>query len=457
MEAQKTMSSQVIEMAREVARGLRPTAELAPFLEAFAAAVADAACQFERDVEGSPEMDEGSAQMVRDAFTDVLTRLGEMREAVDADDPIAVSIFADALEQAAAVIREAKDAYVSQIHSDGVTPWPFMNRLLVHLDHAVVTEADLPHTRALLEEAATFVEQIRGYAACIRDSEEGRLEAEAAVVDIESALATLRDALELPAVERVATLVPVQSLLADASARLSAVLEAHVVNDLSAGPTPLILVNLALLASERLLAGESDEASFVEVVARCRDGVAGMLGFSADRALRQAAYEVQVQLDQLLVERASLDAERLAAHTDALDLSSRTLAMYLAMAAQPEYDEEETVLDFVGGGESRALFGAASMPRMFGSLLELCEQYAAGEVTQEKLLRGIGKLESTVVRFSSEAAPRPGEAPEMPGVRRAVALLGDATDSLRTFAHACDRRALDVAASLMQEAAMAVV
>ena len=456
MTQQKTMSRAVIDVAREVASGLRPAGDLLTSIDALSGASVDAAAQFERDAVGNPEIDEASVQRVREAFALVASSLDAMRVAVESDDPIGVSIAADGLERATLTIREAQEAYFSRLQADALTPWPYLNRMFVHLEHAITGSAEISHARVLLEARGDLIDQLRSYAACVRESPEGRARADAAVAEIDEALTTMRAALDAPAVERSAVLVAVKSRLTEAALELCAVLEAHVVHDLSAGPTPLIHVNLAILAAERFVAGESEEAAFVEVVSRCRNAVAEQLPLGADLALRQAAHAVQQQLDLLVTSRASLDAARVAEASAMLENASRTLAMYLSMAAQPDYDEEDSVFDFVSGSESSVTLDAGAMPRMLSTLLALCEQYAAGEVTREKLLRNIGRLEGTVARFAGQAAPRPNESAAMPGMRAAIALLGDATGSLRAFADTGDRRALEVAASLMREATEAL-
>lgn len=450
----KTLSRQVIELAVAFAKGIQSEA-LLPLLDELAAATRRAVQRFEQAVPDNPEIDAASAQALRAAFAAHLHQMEQMQRAVERSDVNAVSGLAIEMESTASAIRDAQTAHQRRLLSEGPTPWLYLNRVLVHLDYFLHGGRETRHTLTLLATAPSFVRQLLESAVCSQGTDADRRVAESAATDIRNACARLEEVLQHPGVERVGALRRVRALLMDAAERLKLLLEAHVERDFAQGPTQILPVNMVLLAAAKRSRGDCDEREFIKILQRCRDGLPTLQGRSTDPMIAHAIAVVQAELDYILTECAAMNADNVDDFTADLVSAANDLAAYLSISERPEWAEDETLVNVLSGGEAPTPVTPA-MPRMLASLLRVGEAYVNGSGTQARLVARIDRLDATLNRYAGRAESD-NTSPAMQGMRKAVELLREASESLRSLVRTRDRRALTAAEWLMRQASESLI
>jgi hypothetical protein len=438
-----SLSQQMLEKARAVAAGEATAEELRPLVEQVAAATAHAQARFETDAAGNPEIYEESAARVREAMREFHARVVAMRDALG--DPAALGRLADEAAGYAGSIRAAQDQHEATVTRGGVTPFPFVNRLLVHVKALEHDQADPQHALRLLSDMPAWLDEVMKQ---VMEAPGFGVSSQGAVVveEMRAAGVGLCEALRSGG-DRLGAAAFMRETLEKGAERLQRVLGKKVESDLVEGPTPIAVINVVIRAADAMRRGTIGREGLREVVERALQASQAM-GEGGDPTVGEALQATREALQQV----ADADVEGLPARVSELEAAAQNLAMFLVVTTHPSYDEDEDEdegLNFVTGAQGAS---GGGLPVLLDSLLQVGGMYIEGMAAQQDVLDGVDQLD-LVIQRTADTAARAREATErLQIIQECLDLLCEAGDCMRTVAATQDAYALRNAESLMRQA-----
>ncbi len=465
-DSKPSLTQQMLAEARRVQQGQAGLEVLKPYVDQLLGGLQQAQLQFVQDASGNPEVPQDTIPQVMAAFGRFGAGLEQMQAGLASGDSQSVLAGAQVVEEASAAIRQARDAYQNALAVGGQTPFPFLNRLLLHIGHLENGTGDPRYAVAALAETPEFLNKIAQDIAVQEERvshDEAKASAESAAAEVRTVCENMYVALtqqwaQATEAQKQDFLSVVSQRLRTAAEQLSAALSAYVETDLGQGPTPILVVNLVIRSFENWGQGLIGMDDFRKVLNQAQTAMHQMLAELPAEHARAAADHLELVLTRR-------DEALLAEGTDAVSALMPTLRqaaheVALQASAGVNLDEEEEVLDFVDAADAqqqRRQMSAAGLPANLQHVMDVAEAYIRGEVGERDLTTAVDTLDRSVQSTGSRAANTPGAATLLTPLQKGLDLLQEATQSLRTLPQNPDQRVLEAARSLMEQASQALL
>lgn len=272
--------------ARDVAAGAGDAATLLRLVDQLLQEMEPARQRFFHQAYNNAEVAQETIPHVLQAFDGYRQGLQDMRQALCPADVTRLVAAVEAVEEAAAVIRSARQGYRESVLRGGPTPIVYINRLLTHIDAVIEGTAGTGAAAAALADFMRFRSTLRTYLS--RQSEHfldrrALEEADSALSDLGEVVASIGQRLSQPQ----DLVSPRQQLVAIAQ-RLAAVLSVFVEQELAAGSTPLFVANFALSLASAYRGGLLEPTLCSDLVGRVMPAVHSLEEYLVDGPSQEA-------------------------------------------------------------------------------------------------------------------------------------------------------------------------
>ncbi|MBN9414252.1 MAG: hypothetical protein J0I12_02380 [Candidatus Eremiobacteraeota bacterium] len=404
---------------------------MAPLIESVELTTQHILRQFMADTEYDVEMPPPTREKIAGALNVYIGGLARMRQASLDQDPRALSMSVDEAERNVNSVRSAQTEHHSTL-AQGVTVFPFLNRLLTHYALARAG-GDRTRLMSLLQEAPSFVHWLRFEMA-------GRQVSPMAAQQVYH-LQQLLDAVRTT-VQSGGPLPDIQPDLTQLAPQLAVMLEEPLRPGAEKGPTPISAVNRVFQALETCT-GEDDEVDFLlTVLSQCRTSLrsvvppGGML-----EAMRRLNFVLNSldKMEHCLRERTAF--EELVAAAGQLEASSKTLAAAVTTAAP-----KATHQPIPSNPNTKGL------PVIFASVLDAGYAFLDGLCDASTVRAAAQHLDTAASKMQKESAAIPQGDSRLDAIQEGLELMREASETLRGLAASGNANMLEFARTQCRQA-----
>ncbi|HEY4002094.1 MAG TPA: hypothetical protein VGO93_24700 [Candidatus Xenobia bacterium] len=458
----KTLTQQLLAAIHDIEAGQARLESIQPMVNRLTETLEPSRQQFLREAVGNPEVDQDAIPQVLAAFERYRTGLDEVRGGLAGRVVTRVLEGAHILDEASTVLRTVRTTWESSLSQNGATPFPFVNRVLVHADYLANGGTDIQHALAALQDLPDFLTRLRRDI----DTQEERVANPEALAQAQGAMELLRSAVEglhatltqwdrLPMLERQKLGLQSKERMMQAGVALTAALGSYLETDLS-GPTPILLINLILRGFEGWARGASDAAAFSRTLQRAQPALSQMLFPLGGTPGAAAADRLKSLVDR--IEAAAQEGSEEDVRVLLASLQDAAHEVAAVAGGMPDLDEEDEVVDFIEeqGRATRRIISNA-LPMNFQHLVDVARAYLGGQVSESDLATTLDQFDRTIVGTESRAAATPDAEHLLSPLKKGLDLLREASQTLRSLPEQRDRRVVDAAASLLSQATETLV
>lgn len=388
--------------------------DMAPLIESVELTTQHTLRQFLADAEYDIEMPVPTREKIAEALNEYLGGLARMRQASLAEDPRALSLSVDEAERNVNSVRSAQTEHQATL-TEGVTVFPYLNRLLTH--YAVARQGgDRGRLLAMLKDSPSFVQWLRFELAARNVSPVAAQQIYHLQQLLEAVSATAQSGGPLPDIEQDVT---------ELAPRLAGLLEEPLRPGAEKGPTPIPAVNRVFQALE-ICTGADEEVDFLlTVIRQCRTSLRSVVPPGGMLLVMRRLNFVLSSLDKMehcLRERTGF--EDLVASAGQLEASAKTLASTVAASAPaPAAPQPIPASPHTQG-----------MPVLFRSVLDPAYALAAGQCDADTVRAAAQHLDDAAAKMQKETAKISQADARLEAIQEGLQLMREAAETLRGLA-----------------------
>lgn len=442
MSTSPSPATRLVEVVKKMLQGQATPDDVRAHLTAVSETAQAVHARFIDMAHGNPEVPQATRAEVERTLVDYEAALNHLTAALQGDRS-ALEQGLRAFEVALDATRHAQGRAATTVQIDGPTAFAYVNRLLFHLQNSAGPVAENRFVAALLKDLPEFLNRLAHDVETLKKSADADSadNLDAALNEFHGALEGVRDGLGFAFAlqERLDRAVAAALALHESMCGVA-------VTSLNEVGTPLVAVNLALRAAEKLQNGTIDLTLFVEAMEKCREALRIQVPDDAAPELREVVRQVEDAVRTM--ERAARDGDSdgVESAVTILTYSAQSLGFLLSFSSTADWDDDVGLLDFMLDDDGTIQSGQPAMPMGLQAIIETGEAYLRYEVDESAVSASIEMLQKVCERFQERASRMARNGVEgIEGVLEGLDMLNNAANSIYAVMTTRDRRALEAA------------